>query len=76
MTRDHVDHYAGTQIETIDFIFDKLGFDGGICFILGNILKYASRAPYKGQMRSDLEKIRNYAVIALEKYDQKEKELQ
>src|SRR5690606_36074458 len=30
-------------------------------------LKYASRARYKGQLRSDLEKIKNYAALALEK---------
>jgi hypothetical protein len=68
--REHVDHYASTQIETIDYIFDKLGFEGGIAFVIGNILKYASRAKYKGQMRSDLEKIRNYANIAIEKIDE------
>lgn len=68
--REHVEHYAGTEIETIDFIFDKLGFEGGLAYILGNILKYASRLFYKGQARSDMEKILNYARIALEKWDE------
>lgn len=67
MKRDHVGHYADTKYETIDVIFDKLGFDGGLDFVLGNIIKYASRAKHKGQLESDIDKIRNYAAIALEK---------
>ncbi len=72
--REHVEHYAGTQYETIDVIFDKLGFNGGLAFVLGNIIKYATRALYKGQLVSDLEKIRNYATIALEKIEENSEE--
>lgn len=64
--RDFVDHYASTRIETVDYIYDKLGPDGGLDYVLGNILKYASRARHKGQLESDLRKIRNYATIALQ----------
>src|SRR5690606_15194955 len=65
--RKPVEHYAQGEIETIDYIYDTLGGEGGLDYVLGNILKYASRARYKGQLRSDLEKIKNYAELALEK---------
>lgn len=64
--RDNVAHYTVGEIETIDFIADR--FDV-IEFCLANIVKYASRAKHKGQLRSDLIKIRNYATIALEHMD-------
>ncbi|ANA87093.1 hypothetical protein SEA_MINECRAFTSTEVE_62 [Gordonia phage MinecraftSteve] len=65
-TRVHVDHYASTEIETIDFIADKLGPEGFKAYVLGNILKYAARAQFKGVFDDDLEKIRNYSVILQE----------
>lgn len=74
MSRDHVEHYAGTQFETIDVIFDKLGFEGGVDYIMGNIIKYSTRAKHKGQFVSDVNKIRNYATILLEKIDEAQKE--
>ena len=70
--REDVPHYSVGQVETIDYIYDKLGWQGGLAFVLANIIKYASRALHKGQLRSDLEKIRNYATIALEKLDEEE----
>lgn len=69
LKRDVVSHYTTGEIETIDFIFDKLGYEGGLASVLANIIKYGSRANHKGQRRSDIEKIRNYATIALEKMD-------
>lgn len=36
------EHYAGTKIETIDFIEDK-----NLGFCLGNVVKYVSRAGRK-----------------------------
>ncbi|ANA86997.1 hypothetical protein PBI_SOUPS_62 [Gordonia phage Soups] len=66
-TRVHVEHYASTEIETIDFIADKLGPEGFKAYVLGNILKYASRAQFKGVFDDDLEKIRNYSVILQER---------
>lgn len=70
--RDNVSHYTTGKVETIDYITDKLGANGSLLFVLGNIIKYASRAMHKGQLRSDLEKIRNYATIALEILDEHE----
>lgn len=72
--REHVDHYCQGKVETIDQIFELWGFEGGMCFVLGNLMKYTSRAMYKGQLRSDLEKISNYATIGIEKFDEHEAE--
>lgn len=68
-TREVVAHYTVGEIECIDYLADKLGYEGVMDFMLGNILKYGSRAKHKGQYRSDLVKIRNYASMAIEKYD-------
>lgn len=65
--RDDVAHYTTGGTETIDFIFEKLGYEGGMAYIIGNLIKYSSRANHKGQRKSDINKIRNYSVIALEK---------
>lgn len=70
--RQHVEHYTQGNEETIDGIFGMFGFEGGMCYILGNIRKYGDRAMFKGQLRSDLEKISNYAIIAIEKLDEHE----
>lgn len=67
--REQVAHYMVGNIETIDYIVEKLSPLGGLAYILGNIIKYASRATHKGQLRSDLVKIRNYATIAIELID-------
>lgn len=75
MSRGVVEHYTVGGMETIDFIYAKLGLEGGRAAVLANIIKYASRALHKGQFDSDVEKIRNYAVIAQEmevKYAEKE----
>lgn len=67
--RDVVSHYTVGEIETIDFIFDKLGYEGGMAYVIGNLIKYPSRANHKGCRRADITKIRNYATIALEHMD-------
>lgn len=74
MQRDHVSHYANGKIEYIDFLTEHHGPDAVVMFILMNIGKYAARGPYKGQLRSDLEKIRNYAGIGLQILDKYEKD--
>jgi hypothetical protein len=52
---NHPDHYTTGGIETIDFIEAKqLGYH------LGNVIKYVSRAPYKGRELEDLKKARWY----------------
>lgn len=73
-SREHVEHYASGEIETIDFIYDKLGFEGTIAYILGNMMKYSSRALYKGSCRDDIQKIGNYATIAEELWQRHERE--
>lgn len=70
--RAEVSHHTAGGMETIDFIYAKLGIDGGHDYVLGNILKYAARAKYKGQFESDIEKIRNYAVIMQEQEAKRE----
>lgn len=67
--RDVVSHYTVGEIETIDFIFDKLGYEGGLAYVIGNLIKYPARANHKGCRRSDITKVRNYATIALEHMD-------
>ena len=67
--RENVTHYTTGGIETIDYMTAKLGPTGSLAYILGNLIKYASRAPHKGQLRSDMVKIRNYAVLAIELID-------
>ena len=48
-------HYTAGGIETIDFIeAKKLGYH------LGNVVKYVSRADYKGRSLEDLKKARWY----------------
>ena len=59
-----VPHYTHGDIECIDYIASQ-GHMIGFC--IGNIIKYATRAPHKGQMLADLEKIRRYAEM-LEDY--------
>lgn len=70
---DSLDHQVcGTHyrhpIQPIEFIVRN-----EIEFIAGNIIKYATRAPFKGQFKSDVEKIIHYAQLWLalegDKYD-------
>jgi hypothetical protein len=48
-------HYAGTQIETIKYIEDKLSVSGFEGYCVGNIIKYVSRYRFKGGI-DDLKK--------------------
>lgn len=58
---NHPPHYKAGGIETIDFIEAKqLGYH------LGNVIKYITRAPYKGGMQ-DLLKAQWYLNRAIEK---------
>ncbi|AWY03875.1 hypothetical protein SEA_NEDARYA_58 [Gordonia phage Nedarya] len=65
-TRVNVEHYNTSEIEVIDYIRDQFSREEFRAIVLANIIKYASRAKHKGQFASDLEKIRNYAVILQE----------
>ena len=51
------DHYVNT-IQPIEFIvLNELNF------IQGNIIKYATRAPHKGNFLKDLKKIKHYCDL-------------
>lgn len=60
----HPAHYCG-QIETIDFIKDKLGA-GFVPYCIGNVIKYVSRYDKKGKPVEDLEKAAVYLDWAIE----------
>ena len=64
------DHYTSGGIETIDFITAK-----GLCYELGNVVKYVSRAQFKGNYIEDLEKARWYLNHRLQTLkDEKDKQ--
>lgn len=59
---NHPAHYTAGGIETIDYIeAKKLGYH------LGNVIKYVSRAPHKGNYLQDLLKAQWYLNRAIEK---------
>lgn len=53
---DHPDHYTTGGIEAIDYLRAKLTPEEFRGFLLGNCLKYLSRAGRKGDRAVDLEK--------------------
>ena len=53
------DHYINA-IQPIEYIMTN-----ELNFIQGNIIKYATRAPYKGAFRKDIEKIKHYCDLWL-----------
>ena len=57
---NHPDHYTRGGIETIDFITAK-----GLCYELGNVIKYVSRAQFKGCMLQDLQKAHWYLTYKI-----------
>ena len=52
---NHPSHYTQGGIETIDFIEAK-----GLGYNLGNVIKYITRADYKGNRIEDLQKAKWY----------------
>jgi hypothetical protein len=58
---NHPAHYKVGGIETIDFIEAK-----GLSYNLGNVIKYVTRAGYKGDPKQDLEKARWYLTREIE----------
>ena len=58
-------HYAG-EIETIDYIRDKLTGDQFVGYCIGNVIKYVSRYRKKGKPAQDLEKAAVYLGWAIE----------
>lgn len=56
-------YYDKGGIETIAIIRAKLTSDQFDGFLLGNIIKYACRANYKGTFERDIEKVRHYSKL-------------
>jgi hypothetical protein len=59
---NHPDHYTVGGIETIDFIEAKK-----LDYNLGNVVKYVTRAEYKGNKLEDLQKALWYLNRAVDK---------
>lgn len=54
---NHPPHYTAGKIETIDFIMQIAAlYRGDQAVLVGNAIKYLSRAPLKGNIKQDLEK--------------------
>ena len=54
---NHPKHYKMGKYETIDVIKDiTASYEGFQGYLVGNIIKYLSRAPHKGGMLEDLKK--------------------
>lgn len=61
----HPAYYAG-EIETIDYIKDKLTDDQYVGYCIGNVIKYVSRYRLKGGVE-DLKKADVYLQWAIDK---------
>lgn len=61
---NHPQHYSAHGIEPIDYI-ESHNFN----FNLGNVIKYVSRAPFKGTEAEDLKKAKWYLEREIEKND-------
>ena len=57
---NHPAHYTKGGIETIDFIKAKFTGYGFRAYLLGNVVKYISRADTKGNKLEDLKKAQWY----------------
>lgn len=62
---NHPEHYTRGGIETIDFITAKK-----LCYELGNVVKYVSRAQFKGCLLEDLKKARWYLDYKIKKIEE------
>jgi len=60
---NHPAHYTKGGIETIDFIESK-----GLNYLLGNVVKYVTRADHKGNREEDLLKARWYLNREIAKF--------
>lgn len=56
-------HYKDCLIEPFYLMADLLTVEEFIGFIKGNTIKYAMRAPFKGQSEKDLEKYKYYSSL-------------
>lgn len=63
-------HYTMGGIETIKYLRAKLSAEAFKGFCIGNIIKYASRAEYKGGLE-DIKKARKYCDILIKDVEQR-----
>ena len=61
---NHPQHYSAHGIEPIDYIESH-----DLNFNLGNVIKYISRAPYKGTELEDLKKAKCYLEREIKKHE-------
>jgi hypothetical protein len=59
---NHPDHYKTGGIETIDYMKAKLTKEEFTGYLKGNVIKYISRAKYKGKNTEDLKKAEWYLL--------------
>ena len=57
------EHYKECLIEPFYLMADLLTIEEFIGFIKGNTIKYAMRAPFKGQSEKDIEKYKYYSSL-------------
>ena len=56
-------HYKECLIEPFYLMADLLTIEEFIGFLKGNLIKYAMRAPFKGQSEKDVEKYKYYSSL-------------
>ncbi len=62
MSRDpESKYYDAGGIEVLDIIKSKLTPEQFKGYLLGNVIKYACRANWKGTLNRDIEKLSNYS---------------
>lgn len=61
-------HYAGTKIETIDYLKDKMSDEMFQGFLCGNVMKYISRYRFKNGVE-DLKKASVYLGWLIDELD-------
>ena len=57
------EHYKECLIEPFYLMADLLTIGEFIGFLKGNLIKYAMRAPFKGQSEKDVEKYKYYSSL-------------
>ena len=57
------EHYKECLIEPFYLMADLLTVEEFIGFLKGNLIKYAMRAPFKGQSEKDVEKYKYYSSL-------------
>ena len=56
-------HYKDCLIEPFYLMADLLNVEEFIGFLKGNLIKYAMRAPFKGESEKDIEKYKYYSSL-------------